>query len=376
MFTTDYNTVLQLIENIDPIVYGKSRNFIDGAVTKLSPYLSRGVINTKQIALSLFKRGYTPYQLDAILKELAWRDYYQQVWRALGSKISTDIKQPQQPVVNKELSTAIIQASTSIKALDNGINELMQTGYMHNHLRMYVASLACNIAQSHWLQPARWMYYYLLDADWASNALSWQWVAASFSNKKYYANQENINKYSYTAQQNTFLDKSYEELPALPIPEILKDTKVPHLETKLPAQEKEIELAPNAPTYIYNMYNLDPNWCTIPEANKVLLLEPSFFKAYPICNNTLQFIIKLGGNIKNLQLFVGEFTQLKKQINTNEIHFKEHPCNEHYKGTKHERSWLFSDVTGYYPSFFSYWKKCEKHIYALQQQAVKKTINA
>lgn len=55
--------------------------------------------------------------------------------------------------------------------------------------------LTCTIAQPHWLNPARWMNCHLLDGDLASNMLSWQWVASSFSSKKYYANQENINKY-------------------------------------------------------------------------------------------------------------------------------------------------------------------------------------
>jgi deoxyribodipyrimidine photo-lyase len=98
------------------------------------------------------------------------------------------------------------------------VEELKQTGYMHNHLRMYVAAIACNIGHSHWHLPARWMYYHLLDADWASNALSWQWVAGSFSSKKYYANQENINKYCHTQQRNTFLDVSYEAYETMPTP--------------------------------------------------------------------------------------------------------------------------------------------------------------
>jgi deoxyribodipyrimidine photo-lyase len=69
---------------------------------------------------------------------------------------------------------------------------------------MYIASLACNVAQSQWRIPAKWMYYHLLDADWASNALSWQWVAGTNSNKKYFANQNNINKYCFTKANEYF----------------------------------------------------------------------------------------------------------------------------------------------------------------------------
>ena len=95
---------------------------------------------------------------------------------------------------------------------------------MHNHLRMYTAAICCNIGQYHWLQPAKWMYYHLLDGDWGSNALSWQWVAGTNSHKKYIANQENINKYCFTKDENTFLDKSYAELSAFEkIPLEIKD---------------------------------------------------------------------------------------------------------------------------------------------------------
>mgnify|MGYP006195700273 CR=1 FL=1 len=68
---------------------------------------------------------------------------------------------------------------------------------------MYLAAMVCNNAKSHWLTPARWMYYHLLDGDLASNALSWQWVAGTFSHKKYIANQQNINKYLFNEHYKT-----------------------------------------------------------------------------------------------------------------------------------------------------------------------------
>ena len=83
MFETDFNKILQQVDAIDPIEYGKTRNYIDGAVTKLSPYISRGVISTKYIARKVLGKGYKPYQIESFLKELAWRDYFQQVWLCL-----------------------------------------------------------------------------------------------------------------------------------------------------------------------------------------------------------------------------------------------------------------------------------------------------
>jgi deoxyribodipyrimidine photo-lyase len=369
MFSTNYNDILQHIENIDPIKYAKSRNYIDGSVTKLSPYISRGVISTKQVAISLFKRGYKPYQIENILKELAWRDYFQQAWIALGEDINKDVKQEQQKVSNRNISLAITQGNTRIQGIDEGIDELLNKGYMHNHVRMYVASLSCNIGKSHWLMPAQWMYYHLLDADWASNALSWQWVAGSFSSKKYYANQENINKFCYTNQRNTYLDISYENIEDIDTPELLTKLAYTFFETDLP-ENSTLKVEDGLPNYIYNFYNLDSNWDKDVNANRILLLEPSFFKKYPVCNRTINFILSLANNIQGIQTFVGEFDELKKYINSETIFYKEHPTTKHYKGIQHSRDWMFDKVNGYSPSFFSYWKKCEKYLHQLQDQAL------
>lgn len=358
--TTNYNDIIQLIYSIDPIAYCKTRNYFNGVVSKLSPYISRGVISTKQVFEITMQRGFKYYEIEQFIKELAWREYFQQVWKAKGNAIDEDIKQPQAKVSNHLIASNLLNASTSINAIDSAIRELYKTGYMHNHARMYVASLACNIAQSHWLQPAKWMYYYLLDADWASNALSWQWVAGSFSNKKYYANQENINKYSISIQHNTFLDCSYEAIETIAIPEQLKTLTDLNLSTNLPTTTS-ITINEDVPTYVYTFYNLDINWCK-EEANKILLLEPSFFAKYPVCSETINFILELANNISAIQVFVGEFNELKENYKHSKIVFKEHPTQQHFIGEEHQRDWMYTNVNGYYPSFFSYYKQVEKYL--------------
>lgn len=365
MMTTNYPNIIDLIDHVDPIKYGKTRNYIDGAVTRLSPYISRGVISTKQVALSILSKGYKLKEIDQFLKELAWRDYFQQVWIAKKSNIDKDIKQPQSKVSNTLISTSIVNSCTGIQAIDTSIQELYATGYMHNHLRMYVASMCCNIAQSYWQLPAKWMYYYLLDADWASNTLSWQWVAGSFSSKKYFANQQNINQFCYTKQTNTFLDIPYEEIESREIPDELKELTGLVLKTNLPSNESFI-INDSLPFCVYNFYNLDSNWLKNIEANRILILEPSFFRTYPVCDKTIDFILDLSKNIPNIQIFVGEFEDLFQTVASDRIHFKEHPTNMHYRGVTHTRDWMFEEVKGYYPSFFAYWKECEKHMKNIQ----------
>lgn len=360
LFPTSYNEVLQRMQKIDPVAYAATRNFIDGKVTYLSPYISRGVISTKQVLTHVLNQGYKPEKIEKFIQELAWRDYWQQIWMAKGNAIDLDLKHTQQPVTNTGLSTAILIGRTGIEAIDTAISDFYLTGYVHNHVRMYIASLACNIAKSHWKSPAQWMYYHLLDADWASNALSWQWVAGANSNKKYVANQKNINKYCHTDQRGTFLDVGYDALKDMPVPEVLLETTTPELHTPLP-KHSALEIITDLPTCIYNFYNLDSQWMNDRKANRILLLEPSHFERYPISQKSMDFMLALADNIPGMQIFIGEFHQLVQIYGLTEVHFKEHPLNVHYEGTEEPREFMFS-VKGYYPSFFSYWRQCKKEL--------------
>lgn len=359
-FPTDYPSILKRVEEIDPEKYGWSRNYIDGAVTRLSPYISRGVISTKTVFDSLMNRGYDPPRIQKFIQELAWRDYWQQVWISKGNAIDQDLKHEQPDVENHEIPERLIEAKTGIKAIDEAILDFYETGYLHNHIRMYVAAIACNMGKSHWLVPARWMYYHLLDADWASNALSWQWVAGANSNKKYVANQENINKYCHSQQHGTFLDIAYEDFATMTLPNELKSTTIPALKTPLPHQA-EIQVDNTRPTLVYNIYNLDPIWKADLDANRILLLSPTHFAKYPVSQKVIDFIIGLSANIEGCQVAVSEFDELVENYDLGEVYFKEHPTNLDYQGTQDERDWMFS-VKGYYPSFFAFWKKCKKEL--------------
>ena len=359
-FQTDYKSILEKLDQIDPVNYGNSRNYIDGAVTRLSPYISRGVISTRQVLNAVLEKGHNISQISSFVRELCWRDYFQRV--AQVKDINRSIKHEQALILNNKIPTQIVQAATGIEGIDTAIEQLYQSGYMHNHCRMYTASLVCNIAKSHWHYPAQWMYYHLLDGDWASNACSWQWVAGANSNKKYYANQENINKYTHTNQVNTFLDHSYEIIESMDTPSSLAVTDKFVLELILP-EPAAIQMDSSLPTFIYNYYNLDPLWHKDEPGNRILLLEPTFFTSYPVSTNCINFILALSKNIPGVQVYVGSFESLVETYSIKECFYKEHPFNSGYVGIKEERDWITDKVSGYFPSFFSYWKKVEKQVY-------------
>lgn len=372
-FPTDMAAIQARIAEVDPIRYASSRNFKEGAVTRLSPYISRGVISTKQVYQHICRLGLSWASIEKLVQELAWRDYWQQVWIASGDKLNQDLRYTQEQVKHHEIPVAILEANTGIQAVDEALKELAETGYMHNHMRMYVAAICCNIAKSHWLAPARWMYSQLLDGDLASNHLSWQWVAGSFSNKKYHANQANINKYFNSSQRGTFLDIEYDEFAGLAIPEEVKKTRSFELKTLLPELEGPA-LDPKKDTAIYTYYNLDPNWHIEENIQRVLLLEPSFFEVNPVSQHCLDFVLKLAQNITGIQVYVGEFNALANQLQDAKLFYKEHPTNRHFKGIEEPRDWL-SSVTGEYPSFFAFWKRVKKEIEPLNERQLDLPLN-
>ena len=359
-FPTDYKSILNRLQNVDPIKYARTRNFTDGDVTYLSPYISRGVISLNQIKEHVLKT-HQPYQIEKFLQELAWREYWQRVWQSMGDEIFTDIKQQQPDVTHRKMVAALENADTGIDAIDEHIEKLYATGYMHNHMRMYVSSIACNNAKAHWLQPSQWLYYHLLDGDLASNSLSWQWVAASFSSKKYYCNQENINRYANSNQQHSFLDQSYETIAEMRIPEVLLEKTNFFPATNLP-EKTTPELQKNLPVLVYNSYNLDPIWHAGEAANRIVLLEPAHFKKYPVSDKVIQFITDLSKNIEGVQIFSGSFDELKMAAGTSKIYYKSHPTSRHYQGIAEKYDELVPQVSGYFSSFSGYWKKCAKYL--------------
>ncbi len=363
IFPTNYQAIINKINVIHPGRYAKTRNFLNGDITYLSPYISRGVISTKQIMNIILKNGFTFLECEKLIQELCWREYYQRVWQVKKELIWEDLKQAQPDFIHTKMPVSLLHCTTGIEVIDEQLNHLYEIGYVHNHIRMYIASMACNVGKAHWKIPAKWFYYHLLDGDIASNNCSWQWVAASFSSKKYYCNQENINKYTNTNQRDTFLDKTYDEIASIQVPDALTATTLLQLNTNLPITKLPI-LDVTKPTLIYNSYNLDPNWRANENVNRVLLLEPTHFANHPVSEKVLDFVLALSKNIPDIQVFTGEITSILALYNESNILIndaiisKEHPAFAYYPGIKDQRDWMFPNVTGYYSSFFNFWKKC------------------
>ena len=355
-FPTNLAAVYERIDQFDPGNYSRSRNFITGGVSYLSPYLSRGFITVPQVVKRLKDRGIELAQGEKFIQELAWREFYTRTWFQKGDAIFEDIRQPQEGIERFGNPKAVLESSTGIQALDSAIKNFPTTGYLHNHLRMYLAATICNVAKYHWLEPAQWMYYHLLDGDLASNALSWQWCAGTFSNKLYYANQENINRYTGSQQRGTFLDFDYEDLPSKLVPDHLcRSVEAELLFT--PPTTKPMELIDGIPTFIYTHYTLDPTFHEGEAGNRILVLEPSHFSKHPMAPKTMEFILSLAENIPGIQVYYGEYADLNlKGI------FRDHPINAHFQGIREAYPSLAPGLQGEFNSFFSFWNKLSRQL--------------
>jgi deoxyribodipyrimidine photo-lyase len=399
---TTYAVLLDQVKAYQPGKYHTTRNYINGAVTSWSPYISRGFLSPV-LVMEQLKEQHSYQEWIGFMQQMAWREYFQRVWQHQGDLILEDLKSLQTNVILEQLPLPMHNASTGIHVIDNAIHQLYDSGYLHNHLRMYLSMLHSNIFKTAWLPGAKWMYAHLLDHDPAANFLSWQWVAGTFSSKKYIANQENMNKYTNTKQVGTFLDTEYENLTeaifntagqiqpnhfenvSAPLEQhfdidthtILKNIK----EINLPQIFDINQVLTNQPFCIYNSFNLDPLWHANASVSRILLLEPNHFDQFPVTEKVLQFVIDLARtNIPGIQIFIGNFEDLIQAIQVRSInekvvseitqsenkktiiYFKEHPTTQHYKGIQEARDWLFPEVNGYYPSFFGYWKKCERYL--------------
>ncbi len=348
------------IDAFDPIYYAKTRNYIDGGVSYLSPYLSRGIISLSQIVARLKNRGFSLYEVESFVMELCWREHFQRLWQQHDPTLA--LRQEQQDVLHRQqLPLKIINAQTGIEAIDKGIEDLYQTGYMHNHLRMYTASLVCNHYQVAWEVAAPWLHFHLLDADVASNHFSWQWVCGANANKLYFANQENINKYAKTQQKHTPIDVTYEAISALKLRGEMNSFSFEF--SFLKQSEQTLHIDPKLPNCVYTPYNLDPLWHAETKANRILFWDTDFWQAFPVSEKVQNWINALGKhNIEGLQIYYGTLADLQILTKETPTFCKEHPSTKKYPFLLEPRNWLLPDVEVVPVSFFSFWKKVQKHL--------------
>lgn len=347
------------IDKIDVRAYDKTRNYLDGSVTWLSPFITHGVIDTTTVAERVLLR-YKPKQCYRFLFELAWREYFHRTWLKHGDAIFQDLLS-HQDVKEALIPDAVQQAATGIDVLDECIEHLLKHGSLHNHARMWIAGITCNTGQTHWLEPARWLHYHLLDGDLASNTLSWQWIAGTFSHKQYIANQDNLNKYSGGTQKHSWLDCTYEELAELSVPTILHNRSDWDIEVDDPYTElSSYQIDSISGTVaLHSIWNLDSNWRSGVEQH-VVFIDSEFHSQWPLSAKRWKFIQHWLP--KNAQVFIGTVKQFHANSQNADIVRSEYPACEAWPGNVDQRRWLYENPDNEYSSFSQYWKQVRKQL--------------
>ncbi|GAB1544643.1 FAD-binding domain-containing protein [Scytonema sp. NUACC21] len=213
------------LQKVDPARYGKTRNFFTGAVTRLSPYLRYGVLSLREVRDYALEKVRNQDDATKLVNELGWRDYWQRLYAKLGDGIWKDQEEYKTGYTvaeyAPELPDDIKEGNTGRVCIDSFSRDLRETGYLHNHGRMWMAAYMVHWRRIRWQAGAKWFLEHLLDGDPASNNMSWQWVASTFSHKPYFFNRENLERYTegvYCRQCPLYghcdFEGSYEQLEA------------------------------------------------------------------------------------------------------------------------------------------------------------------
>ncbi len=190
---------LSVLRGFSVVGYATRRNFVPGdltTVSRLSPYLRHGMLGLAEVAEAV--RAEVGRTADAVKfwAELGWRVFWRGLFARLGRSVYSDLEPAKVPLGSGTMPPEVERGETGLVCMDETVRELVATGYIHYHARMWFASYLVHHRKVSWREGERFFYRHLLDGDPASNALSWQWVASTFSSKPYFFNRENVEKYT------------------------------------------------------------------------------------------------------------------------------------------------------------------------------------
>ncbi len=210
------------IENLNIFIeknleeYSRLRNFDFGPDKRsntscLSPYITHGVINEKEIIVkSLDKFSFS--KNEKFIQEVLWRTYWKG-WMELRSGVWNDylidLKRIKEEFKNKKSYLNAIEGNTEIECFNEWVNELKTYNYLHNHTRMWFASIWIFTLELPWQLGAEFFMQHLYDGDTASNTLGWRWVAGIQTQGKHYlASEWNIKKFTNSRFENIKLNEN------------------------------------------------------------------------------------------------------------------------------------------------------------------------
>ena len=229
--------------------------FIDGALngyrsdrdrpdrvgtSRLSPHLHFGEIAPWRIVADLerARTAANSADMDGYIRELGWREFAYHLLHHFPHTTTQNLNPRFEHFdwaqVDPDALDAWQRGRTGVPIIDAGLRELWATGYMHNRVRMIVASYLTKHLRYHWLQGARWFWDTLVDADLANNTLGWQWTAGTGADAAPYFRVFNpVTQAEKFDPKGTYIARWVPELASIPVPARFAPWQAPELLSKL-----------------------------------------------------------------------------------------------------------------------------------------------
>ncbi|WP_045761787.1 cryptochrome/photolyase family protein [Xanthomonas albilineans] len=218
-------------EALDVFFDGALRDYVAGrdrpdqvGTSRLSPHLHFGEIAPWRIvsALQQQRRAATGTAIDGYIRQLGWRDFAYHLLHHFPHTPERNLNPRFERFRWATPGPVQLQAwqrgRSGVPIVDAGLRELWRTGWMHNRVRMIVASYLCKHLRVHWSEGARWFWDTLVDADLANNTLGWQWVAGTGADAAPYFRVFNpVTQAQKFDPQGAYIARWVPELAALPV---------------------------------------------------------------------------------------------------------------------------------------------------------------
>ncbi|MDA9599692.1 DNA photolyase [Candidatus Pelagibacter sp.] len=196
--------------------YSKLRNFDFGSdkrsnISCLSPYITHGILNELEVIDKSLKK-FSFAKNEKFIQEVLWRTYWKG-WLELRPNVWSDylieLNNLRGEFKDNQNYLNAIEGKTDLECFNQWVNELKENNYLHNHTRMWFASIWIFTLELPWQLGAEFFLQHLYDGDAASNTLGWRWVAGVQTQGKHYlASEWNINKFTNNRFQNIKLNEN------------------------------------------------------------------------------------------------------------------------------------------------------------------------
>jgi len=196
--------------------YSKLRNFDFSPnnrsnISCLSPYITHGIVNELEVIDKSLKK-FSFSKNEKFIQEVLWRVYWKG-WLELRPNVWSDYLVELNNLRNEFKSNQnylnAIEGKTNIECFNQWVKELKENNYLHNHTRMWFASIWIFTLELPWQLGAEFFMQHLYDGDAASNTLGWRWVAGVQTQGKHYlASEWNIKKFTNNRFQNIQLNEN------------------------------------------------------------------------------------------------------------------------------------------------------------------------